>query len=126
MNIKKFPPIITICGSGRFFDIGVKLACEIETNGVIVFWIFDNLYSSANDREFKRRDKANADVLYFHKIRLSDVVFVIDKDKYIGESTEREVVFAESINIPVLYYSRVGSNAEYIARVAKEYNNFSN
>ena len=115
--MEKRIPIITLVGSGRFEQQGNELAFELERFGCIVFWIYINLYSSQKNGGFDRKHKAMADMVYIHKIQLSDAIVVLDYENYIGESTEREVCYAKSIRIPMFYISIVGHNPEYIYRL---------
>ena len=102
-------PIITLTGSGRFVNLGNPLAVELERLGCIVFWIFISLYSTSTQGGFRRADKAMADMVYIHKIQLSDSMVVLDYENYIGESTEREICYAKTIRIPIFYISRIGN-----------------
>ena len=40
------------------------------------------------------------------KITKSDIVFVVDKDGYMGSSTRKQLDYALLLNKPVLYYSK--------------------
>jgi len=44
--------------------------------------------------------------VHFQKIRMADEVYVVDPGGYLGESTRREVAYAESLGKPVRYLSR--------------------
>lgn len=43
------------------------------------------------------------DALHLEKIKMSDEIFVINKDGYIGERTAIEIQFARSLGKPVSY-----------------------
>ena len=115
--MEKRIPIITLSGSGKFTQQGNSLAIELERLGCIVFWIFISLYSSQKNGGFNREHKAMADMVYIHKIQLSDAMVVLDYENYIGESTEREICYAKTIRIPMFYISKVGHNPEYIYKL---------
>lgn len=44
--------------------------------------------------------------VHFQKIRMADEVFIVDPGGYVGESTRREIAYAESLGKPVRYLSR--------------------
>lgn len=61
-------------------------------------------YSSANDPQLIAPEvKAALDVLHLRKIDLADEVFVLNVGGYIGESTRREIAYAERTGKPVTY-----------------------
>ena len=45
-------------------------------------------------------------LVHFHKIRMADEVHIVDPGGYVGESTRREIAYAESLGKPVRYLSR--------------------
>lgn len=51
------------------------------------------------------KQKEGLDVLHLRKIDLADAVFVVDPGGYIGESTSREIAYAESHSTPVVRLS---------------------
>ena len=46
------------------------------------------------------------DYVQREKIRQSDLVLVIDKDKYVGSSTKNQIEYAKLLNKRILYYSK--------------------
>ena len=44
--------------------------------------------------------------MHLQKIRMADEVFIVDPGGYVGESTRREIAYAESLGKPVRYLSR--------------------
>ena len=54
----------------------------------------------------RKRTKEKLDNLkkiHFKKIELSDEIFVINKDKYIGESTNLEIEYTKKLGKEILY-----------------------
>lgn len=43
--------------------------------------------------------------MHKEKIRLSDAIFVVNVDNYVGESTRSEIEFARSLNKEIIYYT---------------------
>ncbi|MDO8508372.1 MAG: hypothetical protein Q7S27_01665 [Nanoarchaeota archaeon] len=89
--------IITLCGSTKFDEALRKLTLE----GKIVFSI-ENIDRNKVNKEQKKK----LEELHFKKIYLSDGIYVIDINEYIGEGTKREINYAIKNNKFVRYYSR--------------------
>ena len=49
-------------------------------------------------------EKQNLDELHLEKIRMSNAILVLNIGGYIGESTQKEMDFARSHNIPIYKY----------------------
>ena len=102
------PKIVTICGSTKFLKQFKQANLEETLKGNIVLTIGCDMKT---DREIlehfsveeKRLIKAQLDILHIHKIALSDEILVLNVNGYIGESTEREIVFAISIGVKIRY-----------------------
>ena len=92
--------IITICGSLKFKNEMMKVAekLALEGNCVItpVYPTEDNYIITDEQIEFLK----NA---HFKKIDLSDAIYVVNVNGYIGESTKLEIEYAESNNKEVIY-----------------------
>jgi hypothetical protein len=50
--------------------------------------------------------KGRLGAVHFQKIRMADEVYIVDPGGYVGESTRREIAYAESLGKPVRYLSR--------------------
>ena len=44
---------------------------------------------------------------HFKRIDLSDAIFVIDVDNYIGDSTKLEIEYAKKLGKEIIYYSNI-------------------
>lgn len=119
--------IITLCGSTRF-EAGYHYWNErlsLEGNIVLSLSVFP---STKTEREWYTPDiKQQLDWLHIKKISMSDIAFIIDcasitnMERYVGESTKREIDFATSINMAVIYaydvfMSRPGPTLEIMGR----------
>ncbi len=103
------PVVVCLCGSTRFGEAFARAQHDETIAGRIVLTIGcnthsdDDLFANVDPAE-KRLLKAKLDVLHFHKIVMSDEILVINDDNdYIGESTEREIIWAESLDKRVRY-----------------------
>ena len=96
MNYK----IVTICGSMKFRNemmmISEKL--ELEQRYVVIQCIYGDSSKEYNESEMEILSK-----LHFEKIKISDAIYVINVNGYIGEATKKEIEFAKSLNKEILY-----------------------
>lgn len=97
----ELPQIITLCGSTRFKDYFYEAAHDLTLQGWIV--LMPGVFGHSGD-EISESEKQKLDELHLEKIRLSNAIFILNIGGYIGDSTKREIAFAESHNIPVYKY----------------------
>ena len=89
--------IITLCGSVRFKEdfLREQKRLTLEGNIVLSVTFFDD------DIIFSEKQKAMIGDMHKRKIDLSDEIFVINKDGYIGSSTKSEIDYAMKTNKPI-------------------------
>lgn len=95
-------PIVCMCGSTKFKEDFLEWNKILTLKGWIV--LMPGVFGHAGD-EISIQQQIQLDQLHRHKIALADIVFVVDKDNYIGVSTRAEIDLATSLNIPILYMS---------------------
>lgn len=98
---------INICliGSTKFEEVFRKLEYDLSIRGFIVLSpLVYNQFGSKPD--CGEEEKKILDLVQREKIRQSDIVIVVDKDGYIGESTKKQIEFSELLNKRILYYSK--------------------
>ncbi|MBO5811296.1 MAG: hypothetical protein J6R32_10800 [Bacteroidales bacterium] len=93
--------IITICGSMRFADEMEKEANRLTILGYNVKLPIKNGRDKYTDFELE--------VIHRKKIATSDAILVMNIDGYIGESTRKEIEFAEYAG-KVIFYKEEQSN----------------
>ncbi len=102
-------PIIAMIGSSRFREDYEREAKELTLNGALVIPL---IFYRENDNDFEIAVK-NSEILKEicnKKIEIADVIFVVNKDGYIGKRTKETIEYAESLNKPIWYmewYSKV-------------------
>jgi len=110
------PKVICICGSTRFADLHAINRWEFEQQGHIGLMInyLPEWYAKKNFGEGvhdhfgeKTGNKELLDELHFRKIDMSDEIYVINYEGYIGESTRNEINYALSKNKPVIYMEQI-------------------
>lgn len=95
---------VVICGSRRFKPEIRSFAINLENSGVVVYAPF--LHSGGDEwsllsEDYKRFVALGLTHDHFYKIRMADVVFVYNKDGYIGPSTTMELGCAVALDKPV-------------------------
>lgn len=104
------PKVVCFCGSTRFAEYFMIHRWELEKQGIITLGINilpNNYFVEGNSHGAEQEGvKEILDELHKRKIDLSDEVFVLDVDGYIGESTRNEINYAESIGKPIKYLSK--------------------
>lgn len=96
--------VVTLCGSVKFYDkmqeINEKLALENE-------YVVIGLTPRVTNRNFTEYDKELLGKLHRAKIDLSDAIFVVNVDGYIGESTRGEIEYAKQIGKEIMYLESI-------------------
>jgi hypothetical protein len=94
--------IITICGSLKFeYDIKYhteKLALEGNCVLSIIFPTKNN---------YTKQEIRFLETSHYKKIELSDAIFVVNKNGYIGEAVKKEISYAKDHNKEILYLEMV-------------------
>lgn len=94
--------IITVCGSLKFKEEMFKICEELELGGNCV--IAPIYPTNPNKDAYTLEEAEMLDNMQKEKIKISDAIFVVNKDKYIGSSTKSEIEFAKSLNKEIIYY----------------------
>lgn len=98
----EMPEVVVLCGSTRFIDAFREWNLELTLGGKIVLSIGCDTKSDDALR-LKPEDKDKLDELHLRKIDLADRVLVLNVDGYVGESTRREIAYAERLGKPIYY-----------------------
>lgn len=105
--------IITLCGSTKFKKQFEQTNAYLTLQGNIVISVA--FFEHSEGIQITKEQAEILGSLHSRKIDLSDEIFVIDVDGYIGESTRKEIEYAEKTGKPIRYYSggEVPSNVFY-------------
>ena len=94
--------IVTLCGSTRFKEQFLDAQKQLTLEGNIVISV--GLFGHSGDADvWKPGVKEMLDDMHLRKIDLADEVFVINVGGYIGESTRREISYAEQTGKTIKY-----------------------
>ena len=94
--------VITLCGSTKFKNefLEVQKRLTLQGNIVLTVGLFGH---SGDDEAWSEGTKEMLDDMHKRKIDMSDEIFVINKDGYIGSSTKSEIEYAINANKKVNY-----------------------
>ena len=101
MSASKFP-IIVLCGSTRYYELFDQTSLEYTLNGWIVLSIGSHRISDKN-LEISKEQFEMLGELHKRKIDMADLVYVINKDGYMGQGTRDEIEYAKSQNKKIEY-----------------------
>lgn len=96
MNIK----VVTICGSMKFSKDIMRIATELETDKG--YCVIQPVYNS-DDKMLTDSELENIKMAHYKKIDISDAIFVVNVDGYIGKSVAEEIEYAKRLNKEILY-----------------------
>ncbi len=92
--------VVTLCGSVRFWneiqEVSERLQLE---NKYAVIGIIPHIM----DRDLTEYEKELFGELHRVKIDLSDAIFVVNVDGYIGESVKKEIEYAKENGKEIIY-----------------------
>ena len=94
--------VITLCGSTKFKEQFLEQQKRLTLEGNIVISV--GLFGHSGDIEvWNENKKTMLDDMHLRKIDMSDEIFVINIDGYIGESTKKEIEYATQKNKKINY-----------------------
>lgn len=101
------PTIVCLCGSSRFHAEYIEWNYRLTMLGYMVLSVgfFPHSQKEVHGQEVgcSEEQKIQLDRLHKHKIKKSDVVFILNPSGYVGESTSGEIDYATSIERPIYY-----------------------
>lgn len=95
--------IITICGSLKFKNKMMEVAEQLALEGNCVI---TPVYPTKDDYYRTSKQIENLKQSHFKKIELSDAIYVVNVNNYIGESTKLEIDFAKKNNKEIIYLEK--------------------
>lgn len=94
-------PIVTLCGSTRFKEDFIRVAKLLTLKGYVV--LTANVFGHDEGDPYDAKTKRLLDEIHKQKIEMSDMIYVINKDGYIGESTRAEIGWAYELGKEVKF-----------------------
>ena len=93
----------TLCGSMRFAEQMKTIAYALETQKG--YNILQCVYCADNVKPTGEA-LARLTQAHYRKINLSDGIYVVDVDGYIGKSVQEEIEYARQLGKEVIYHSK--------------------
>ena len=101
MNKRK---VVTSCGSVRFWNKIQEMYEKLELeNEYAVIGITPHVMN----RDFTKYEEDLLDEMHKIKIDLSDAIFVVNVDGYIGKSTREEIEYAKEKGKEIMYLEKM-------------------
>ena len=94
--------VITLCGSLRFQNEIMRVAESLALEGNCVI---TPVYPTGEKIEKNEEQLSNLQEAHFKRIEMSDAIFVVNVNNYIGDSTKKEIAYAKKLNKEILYYT---------------------
>ena len=94
-------PKVCLCGSTRFKDKFFEVAKDFTLKGYIV--TMPLVYHHSGDEEITEEQKRNLDELHKAKIADADLIYIININNYIGNSTRSEIKWAVQLGKKIEY-----------------------
>lgn len=85
-------PIITLCGSTKFKTEFEKVAKYLTLKGNVVLSL--NVFSHADGLILSDEEINTLHQVHRQKIDMADLVFIINKDGYIGSDLKNEIIYS--------------------------------
>ncbi|MGL4345417.1 MAG: hypothetical protein ACRCTE_09480 [Cellulosilyticaceae bacterium] len=93
---------VTICGSMRYADQMKKIAWDLEC--IHNLNVLQCMYRS-EDEQVTQENLQRLVSAHYKKIDLSDGIYVVDIDGYIGEAVRNEIYYAQQQEKQIIYHS---------------------
>jgi hypothetical protein len=111
VSVREHPRIVCLCGSTRFWRTFQEASLRETLAGKIVLSIGAARCADDDDKSFGgyvptdefAAVKARLDELHLRKIDLAHEVLILNVGGYIGESTRREMEYAQATGKPVRF-----------------------
>lgn len=96
--------IITLCGSIKFQKEMMIAAEKLALKGIC---ILTPTYPVIENLEITEKQTSMLKEAHFKRIELSDAIFVVNVNGYIGNSTKLEIEYAKKLGKEILYYTNM-------------------
>jgi len=121
--------VVTLCGSSRFCEVMAVCAWLIERDEEAIamsLHLLPNWYCKEDIPHHLAEHEGVADAmdaLHLKKIDLSDEIFVVNRNGYVGKSTMNEVEYARSKKMRIRWYTSdlVGKECENLIKESLEH-----
>ena len=92
--------IVTLCGSLKFQKEMMEVAEKMALKG---FCVFNPVFPVLENYQIKEEQLQKMKEAHFKRIELSDAILVVNANHYIGNSTNREIEYAQKLGKEIRY-----------------------
>ena len=96
--------IITLCGSYKYIKEIKEVAEKLALEGNCVITPID--ITRPKD-EYTKEEILQLGKMHKEKIKISDAIYVVNVDNYIGSNTQSEIDLAQELGKEIMYYNDV-------------------
>jgi ACT domain-containing protein len=96
--------IITVCGSLKFEQEMKYYAEKLELEGNCVLSV---IYPTKNNEDYTKDEIRILGIGHIKRIDISDAIFVVNKNGYIGEAVRNEIEYAKKRNKEIIYLESI-------------------
>ena len=93
--------VITICGSIKFIEEMKYLAEKLELENNCVLSV---IYPTKNKECYTEKEIHFLQKGHYKRIDISNAIFVVNKNGYIGEAVREEIEYAKRKNKEIIYF----------------------
>lgn len=96
-NIK----VVTICGSMKFTNQMIEIATDLERKygWCVIQCVYDIKKNQITTEELEKITNA-----HYKKINISDAIYVVNIDGYLGSATKKEIEYAKNNGKEIIYH----------------------
>jgi predicted house-cleaning noncanonical NTP pyrophosphatase (MazG superfamily) len=111
--------IITVCGSLKFEQDMKYYAEKLALEGNCVLSV---IYPIKNKEEYTKEEKNILGKGHIKRIDISDAIFVVNKNGYIGEAVRKEIDYAKGLNKEIIYLENNNGegNTKYFNKLVRD------
>lgn len=95
--------IITMCGSLKYIEEIKQYSEKLALEGNCVLSI---IYPTKNKEDYTKEEIKLLQMEHYKKIDISDAIFVVNKNGYIGEAVRNEIEYAKNKNKEIIYLEK--------------------
>jgi hypothetical protein len=95
--------IITICSSLRFEEDIKYYAEKLELEGNCVLSI---IYPTKDKSKYSKGEIYSLGIGHLKRIEISNAIFLLNKNGYIGEAVKKEIEYAKKLNKEIIYLEK--------------------
>lgn len=101
----KHRKLVTICGSNKYNKEKIEASNHLTTLGYMV--MIDGLFNEEDKADLYTEEKLQLNDLNKERILIADAIYVVNKDKYIGDGTKLAIEFAKEHNKEIMYLENI-------------------